>query len=709
IPRIYISANSGARIGLAEEVSKRFKVAWVDESNPSKGLKYLYLDEESYKLLVLDKLVSTSSSSSSTKSNTSTTANTNTATAKSANTPSKPGNADSKTKGDDAQQPSCVCTRIVDEETGDVRYKIEYIVGQVDGLGVENLSGSGMIAGETSKAYDEIFTITLVTCRSVGIGAYLVRLGQRVVQVEYTPIILTGAAALNKVLGREVYTSNLQLGGTQIMFKNGVSHHVAQNDMEGVVQILHWLSYVPKAVGTPLPVLPPPEDNIEREVEVELPSGGGYDPRRLLAGYENENGEWVAGFFDKDSFTESMAGWAKGVVVGRARLGGIPMGVIAVETRSTETVLYADPADEASTETTVQEAGQVWYPNSSFKTAQAIRDFNKGEQLPLIIFANWRGFSGGQSDMYKEVLKYGAYIVDALVDYRQPVFVYLIGELRGGAWVVLDPKINPQMMEMYAESNARGGVLEPEGIVEIKFRKPQLLATMERLDSKYRNLKRRLNDPATPPEEKSALQKEFEKREKLLLPLYHQAAVLFADLHDRPGRMVAKGVINDIVDWRRARRFFYWRLLRRISEEDVLREVFKADPKMKRDEARALMSRWFAEDNRNKRVVVDAVSGSVVGRWMGSSSLSTFSLSEKDLLTDYNSSDLDVVRWLEEMRESVEERIAKMRSEAKVRQVAEIAKEDPKAAVEGLVSALKGLEGSQRKAVLDALAKLDQL
>ena len=44
----------------------------------------------------------------------------------------------------------------------------------------------------------------MVTARSVGIGAYLVRLGQRVVQVEGQPIILTGAQAINKVLGKEV-------------------------------------------------------------------------------------------------------------------------------------------------------------------------------------------------------------------------------------------------------------------------------------------------------------------------------------------------------------------------------------------------------------------------------------------------------------------------------------------------------------------------
>lgn len=51
------------------------------------------------------------------------------------------------------------------------------------GIGVENLRGSGMIAGETARAYDEAFTLSYVTGRSVGIGAYLVRLGQRTIQM----------------------------------------------------------------------------------------------------------------------------------------------------------------------------------------------------------------------------------------------------------------------------------------------------------------------------------------------------------------------------------------------------------------------------------------------------------------------------------------------------------------------------------------------
>lgn len=89
-----------------------------------------------------------------------------------------------------------------------------------------------------------------------------------------------------------------------------------------------------------------------------------------------------------------MCGWAKTVVCGRARLGGIPCGVIAVETRTVELEIPADPASLDSEARITQQAGQVWFPDSAYKTAQAIKDFGR-EHLPLFIFANWRGFSGG--------------------------------------------------------------------------------------------------------------------------------------------------------------------------------------------------------------------------------------------------------------------------------------------------------------------------
>ncbi len=169
---------------------------------------------------------------------------------------------------------------------------------------------------------------------------------------------------------------------------------------------------------------------------------------------------------------------------------------------------------------------QVWFPDSAYKTAQAIFDFNH-EELPLIIFANWRGFSGGMKDMYEQVtlvlsklcgkggsmycliycvfcnlvdlqvIKFGAMIVDALRQFTRPILIYLppFSELRGGSWVVIDPSINRRYMEMYADPRSRGGVLEPEGVVSIKLRMKDQRAIMERLDEEMAQLAARAKQP----------------------------------------------------------------------------------------------------------------------------------------------------------------------------------------------------------------------
>lgn len=43
-------------------------------------------------------------------------------------------------------------------------------------------------------------------------------------------------------------------------------------------------------------------------------------------------------------------------------------------------------------------------------------------------------------------------IVDALVAFQQPIFVYIppFAELRGGAWVVVDPTIHAEARALYS-------------------------------------------------------------------------------------------------------------------------------------------------------------------------------------------------------------------------------------------------------------------
>jgi len=522
IPRVYIACNAGARIGLVDELKSKFNIKFHDNNNPSKGFEYLYLTDADYQAL-----------------------------------PEEMVNARKVPEG----------------------WAIDDIIGTQHGIGVENLQGSGMIAGETSRAYDEIFTLSYVTGRSVGIGAYLVRLGHRVIQMDTGPMILTGYSALNKLLGKDVYTSQDQLGGPQIMVPNGVTHEQVPDDQAGVASILKWLSFVPDSVGA-LPASRKCSDPVDRKVAWR-PTPTPYDPRLMLTGEGND-----LGFFDQNSFKEYLSGWGKSVVVGRARLGGIPMGAIAVETRLVEQIVPADPADPNSREAVLPQAGQVLFPDSSYKTAQAIRDF-ANEGLPIMLFANWRGFSGGSRDMAGEILKFGAMIVDALREYKHPIFIYLPphGELRGGSWVVVDPTINQEKMSMYADPDSRGGILEPAGIVEIKFRIQDQIKVMHRLDDQLLLLDQEFELTDMDSQEQQIVKDQIAAREDALKPVYTQAATMFADLHDKTGRMRAKGVIEDAVPWETSREYFYYLAKRRILQDDLVDKIKEANDVLATDAA----------------------------------------------------------------------------------------------------------------------------
>lgn len=556
-PRLYVAANSGARIGLAESVKKLFKIAFKDPLKPENGFDFLYVTKADYQAKFSENkhvLV----------------------------------------------EPAIY--------NGQDVLKITDIIGAEPDLGVENLKGSGLIAGETSTAYEEIFTMSIILGRTVGIGAYLVRLGQRTIQkVTSSPIILTGYQALNKLMGVDVYSTNDQLGGPSIMYSNGVSHLTANDHLEAIKSAIQWLSFVPSVRGGLLPISDMAGiDDFSRKIQFCPSPGVPYDPRMLITGTEDDDGNWISGFFDRGSFTESLAGWAKSVIVGRARLGGIPMGVIATENRTVEAIKPADPADVKAIECVKQEAGGVWFPNSAYKTAQAINDF-RTEDLPLLVFANWRGFSGGQRDMFDEVLKYGSMIVDAFVAYEQPVFVFIppFAEIRGGAWVVLDASINASVMEMYAtKGTARGNVLEANGAASVKYREKDLLQTMRRVDEKLIDLYSSINS-SDDAEQIESIRNEIKKREKSLLPVYEQIAVQFCELHDTPGRMKAVGVIEREVEWADARSFFLLRLRRKLAEFDLRKKMIKAGNVGRRGgamtpvEASAMIQKWFISSTQS--------------------------------------------------------------------------------------------------------------
>ena len=98
---------------------------------------------------------------------------------------------------------------------------------------------------------------------------------------------------------------------------------------------------------------------------------------------------------------------------------------------------------------------------------------------------------------------------------------------------------------------------------------------MERLDPKMKKLMQKMGDSSLNSAEKAAVEEEMKRREEKLAGVYHQVAVKFAELHDTPVRMKEKGTIKEIVSWRGARRFLYWRLRRKLLETRLSKQIIQ--------------------------------------------------------------------------------------------------------------------------------------
>ena len=225
-------------------------------------------------------------------------------------------------------------------------------------------------------------------------------------------------------------------------------------------------------------------------------------------------------------------------------------------------------------------------------------------------------------------------------------------------------------MEMYADEDSRGGVLEPEGIVGIKYKKDRQLETMARLDPAYADLKRKSMEKGLTAAQQNEIKGKMTERENLLLPVYLQIALQYSDLHDRAGRMKAKGVIRMPLQWANARRFFYWRLRRRLNEEYVLK-------RMSQSQSKELVSRG------NNIKTLEAWSG----------------------VPQFDTDDMSVAKWLEENRKTIHDRIEGLKQEAVAYDVASLMRSNKNGGLKGVAQVLSMLPVDEKEDILKWLQK----
>merc|ERR1712084_211230 len=157
-------------------------------------------------------------------------------------------------------------------------------------------------------------------------------------------------------------------------------------------------------------------------------------------------------------------------------------------------------------------------------------------------------------------------------------------------------------MEMYADPDSRGGILEPAGITEIKFRQPDQLKVMHRNDPQLKLLDAEL-EMCELEEDQAAIKEQIAARQEVLKPVYLQAATEFCDLHDKTGRMKAKGVIKEAVSWENSREFFFWRAKRRMAEDMYVEQMSAADASITREGAIESIKALYSGDWEDNKAV----------------------------------------------------------------------------------------------------------
>jgi acetyl-CoA carboxylase carboxyltransferase component len=159
----------------------------------------------------------------------------------------------------------------------------------------------------------------------VGIGAAKAVLGHFSVMVrDIAQLFVAGPPVVAHAMGYEITKEDL--GDWRIHCRNGSVDNLAETEADAVDQARRFLSYLPPSVYDAPPRLPcdDPADRREEELFTIVPRKRTttFDMRRAI--------RLMA---DKGSFFEIGALWGADQIVGFARFNGVPVGVIASDSR----------------------------------------------------------------------------------------------------------------------------------------------------------------------------------------------------------------------------------------------------------------------------------------------------------------------------------------------------------------------------------------
>lgn len=321
------------------------------------------------------------------------------------------------------------------------------IIGMIDSggariqEGVLSLGGYAEIFKRNAQYSGIIPQISLILGPCAGGAAYSPALTDMIIMVEkQSYMFLTGPEVIKSVTGEVVDFETL--GGAETHLSNsGLATLTADSEKNAIALTRRVLAYLP-ANNVDNPPVAGCEDSPARMAE-ELNHLVPIDPSEPYSMHTA-----IEAIVDQGSFLELQAGFARNAIVGLARMGGMPVGIIAQEPSVMAGSIDIDAAD---------------------KITRFVR-FCDSFNIPLVTFVDSPGFLPGVDQEHRGIIRHGAKVLYAYSEASVPKVSIVTRKAYGGAYVVMSSKYLGTDIN-FAWPSAEIAVMGPDGAANILYRK----------------------------------------------------------------------------------------------------------------------------------------------------------------------------------------------------------------------------------------------
>jgi acetyl-CoA carboxylase carboxyltransferase component len=253
-------------------------------------------------------------------------------------------------------------------------------------------------------------------------------------------MFITGPDVVKAVTGEDVTFE--ELGGAKTHNSlSGVAHMSTESEADCLYLIRELISYLPSNNMEDPPFKANSDDALRTEAAL-----NSLVPNSPNKPYDIKDA--IRLIVDHGKFYEIQENYAENIVVGYARLGGYPIGIVA-----NQPMVLAGVLDI----------------NASEKAARFVR-FCDCFNIPLIVFEDVPGFLPGIDQEHGGIIRHGAKLLYAFCEATVPKITVVTRKAYGGAYCVMNSKHIRSDLNL-AWPSAEIAVMGAEGAVNIIFRR----------------------------------------------------------------------------------------------------------------------------------------------------------------------------------------------------------------------------------------------